>query len=355
MERDYRGSIIIPVVLCITFLLLSITIPFPVHAFEPDLEKDLQQSLIQSRAIVLQAEQKLLNASFIDEEITKIKEVSESIRINHALLQERFRLRQQAVNSLGVKAQDRHRVMEEGYLKALADYLNLVESLQQSSTPPLTSPLGKEGQREVINSIKLLLEQILPKKKQPIFGSLPYRNLNYPGREPDASPAIIPAYIGGNKTVSPDDTKDTPEAPLSLEIANLAQSLNWNPVSIYEYVKNNIETEWYWGCMKGAEETLRQKSGNECDQATLLDKSFWGRWINIFGDVANIVNICQDKPMPRQARLDAPGVLHHVMARGIEQRKIFRDDRDRQDFVTRLAGLVVSCSSQNCYTKSGLN
>jgi len=27
--------------------------------------------------------------------------------------------------------------------------------------------------------------------------------------------------------------------------------------------------------------------------------------------------------MPRQARLDAPGVLQHVMARGIERRKIF--------------------------------
>ena len=32
--------------------------------------------------------------------------------------------------------------------------------------------------------------------------------------------------------------------------------------------------------------------------------------------------------MPRQARLDAPGVLQHVMARGIERRKIFWDDPD---------------------------
>ena len=39
---------------------------------------------------------------------------------------------------------------------------------------------------------------------------------------------------------------------------------------IYEYMKNNIETEWYWGCMKGAEETLHQKSGNDCDQASLF-------------------------------------------------------------------------------------
>ncbi|MDP2156260.1 MAG: transposase [Nitrospirota bacterium] len=44
--------------------------------------------------------------------------------------------------------------------------------------------------------------------------------------------------------------------------------------------------------------------------------------------------------MPRQPRLDAPGALHHVMARGIEQRMIFRDDRDREDFVRRLAGLA---------------
>ena len=81
---------------------------------------------------------------------------------------------------------------------------------------------------------------------------------------------MVPAYKGGSQTVSPNDTKDTPEAPISPEIAALAQSLNWKPIAIYEYVKNSIETEWYWGCMKGAEETLHQKSGNDCDQATLL-------------------------------------------------------------------------------------
>lgn len=45
--------------------------------------------------------------------------------------------------------------------------------------------------------------------------------------------------------------------------------------------------------------------------------------------------------MPRLARLDAPGVLHHVMARGIERRKIFLDDVDRDDFVRRLAALAA--------------
>ena len=45
--------------------------------------------------------------------------------------------------------------------------------------------------------------------------------------------------------------------------------------------------------------------------------------------------------MPRQPRLDTPGALHHVMGRGIERTNIFRTDRDRDDFLNRLADLCV--------------
>lgn len=44
--------------------------------------------------------------------------------------------------------------------------------------------------------------------------------------------------------------------------------------------------------------------------------------------------------MPRLARLDAPGVLHHVIGRGIERRKIFYKDQDREDFVNRIGALA---------------
>ena len=37
--------------------------------------------------------------------------------------------------------------------------------------------------------------------------------------------------------------------------------------------------------------------------------------------------------MPRQARLDAPGTLHHVIVRGIEKRRIVDDKVDRDNFV----------------------
>jgi hypothetical protein len=46
--------------------------------------------------------------------------------------------------------------------------------------------------------------------------------------------------------------------------------------------------------------------------------------------------LCYLNRMPRKARLDAPGALHHIIVRGIERRKIFRDDADRDDFLNRL-------------------
>ena len=50
--------------------------------------------------------------------------------------------------------------------------------------------------------------------------------------------------------------------------------------------------------------------------------------------------------MPRQARLDAPGTLHHVIIRGIEKRRIFDDDEDKQGFLSRLDGLVTETGTR---------
>jgi putative transposase len=45
--------------------------------------------------------------------------------------------------------------------------------------------------------------------------------------------------------------------------------------------------------------------------------------------------------MPRQARLDTPGTLHHVIIRGIERRKIVNDDRDRRNFIFRMGSMAL--------------
>ena len=50
--------------------------------------------------------------------------------------------------------------------------------------------------------------------------------------------------------------------------------------------------------------------------------------------------------MPRKARIDAPGALHHIILRGIERRKIFYDDSDRDNLLNRL-GLILTDTKSN--------
>ena len=52
--------------------------------------------------------------------------------------------------------------------------------------------------------------------------------------------------------------------------------------------------------------------------------------------------------MPRKARLDAPGALHHIIIRGIGRRKIFWDDTDRDNFLQRLGGILTETRTA-CY------
>lgn len=52
--------------------------------------------------------------------------------------------------------------------------------------------------------------------------------------------------------------------------------------------------------------------------------------------------------MPRLARLDVPGVLHHAMIRGIERRKIFRNPKVRGDFLDCLEKPIPETET-TCY------
>ncbi len=53
--------------------------------------------------------------------------------------------------------------------------------------------------------------------------------------------------------------------------------------------------------------------------------------------------LCTLKSVPRQARIDLPGQLYHVIVRGVARSAIFRADTDRLDFIKRLAdGFAVS-------------
>ena len=45
--------------------------------------------------------------------------------------------------------------------------------------------------------------------------------------------------------------------------------------------------------------------------------------------------------MPRKSRIDTPGALHHIIARGINRKEVFRDDKDRDSFLERLGDILT--------------
>ncbi len=101
--------------------------------------------------------------------------------------------------------------MKEGYRKALEGYLSLIDSIP---------PDGTVSQR-TLDILQTLLKTILPKKKRPILGSLPYKHPDYPAKQPDTALSIKPAYKGGDQTTGPGDTAGTPLAPVNDETAAL--------------------------------------------------------------------------------------------------------------------------------------
>jgi len=55
--------------------------------------------------------------------------------------------------------------------------------------------------------------------------------------------------------------------------------------------------------------------------------------------------------MPRKARIDAPGALHHLIVRGIERKPIFKTDFDRNDFLERLS-IILPETTTSCFAWS---
>ena len=50
--------------------------------------------------------------------------------------------------------------------------------------------------------------------------------------------------------------------------------------------------------------------------------------------------------MSRKLRIEYPGAMHHVMNRGDRREDIFRDDQDRQKFLTTLGEACVKTEWQ---------
>ena len=199
--------------------------------------------------------------------VEQLQSLVTDFRVACLLLGERLRQQALLAEPAGGPAVNRQARMTGRYELLLGELLPLLEQL--------SNPASFDSE-ELERAIELL-DQLLSKRQSQLHGQLPYLSPEPVTIPLQLEPVVVPAYRQMAAVVSADDLMSSPEAPASAlishqaqEIAAQAQKLNWDPVDLYEWVKNNITTEWYRGCMKGAEETLRQRSGNDADQSALL-------------------------------------------------------------------------------------
>ncbi len=94
---------------------------------------------------------------------------------------------------------------------------------------------------------------------------------DYPPRTPVVGAELTPAYRASPIPPSlASDIASSLEAPVNEEIIAKAEELGRNPIGIYEYVKDSLELELYYGSMKGAVEAMKQGGGNDADLSSLL-------------------------------------------------------------------------------------
>ncbi len=218
--------------------------------------------------ILLQTLRNHLSAELpLADEVDQMTHLLTDFRAGHLLLTERFRQHGEQAETVGGSIRERQARMADRFLRVSSELLGLLQEM--------TAPAGVSSAR--LERALELLEQLQPQRHGQLHGQLPYQSLKAMDIPLQFEPVVVPAYRRSAAAANPEDLLSSATAPVSAvisahaqAIAEQAQKLNWDPVDIYEWVKNNIATEWYRGGMKGAEETLRQRSGNDADQAALL-------------------------------------------------------------------------------------
>jgi len=189
---------------------------------------------------------------------------------------------------------ERHRKFVKHYDDNLAELKGNIERVEKAKD-------RKEAEAEIEKTRKHLEKVKAPSRHQPLDpNKLPHRQPKMQKREPRLKKEeferdlkkdknawrnekrIMVASAGSlaglltssmvNAVTPPSaaDLAETVDVQLTPEIRAKALELGNNPVKIYEWVRNNVEYEPYYGSLKGAQQTLMEKSGNDYDQASLL-------------------------------------------------------------------------------------
>jgi RHS repeat-associated protein len=259
--RPRRYAIAVAIVVC-----LPLTAHAQPSAASGALAKELQNDL--GALASLASASRATSTAATSDALPRARQLLERIRAIDLLIQEQQRAideRLQRTKASGVplqRQQDHARLFRERM-----DRLYLAGE-------PLTSdmPAGESQARAAFAAIaEALGDAIDTQSRTPIGAILPYRSLSWPQVAPQPGAAITPAYLTA-PVAAPQaaDLAETPDTLLTDAIRNQAAALSRDAIAIFEFVQNSVRSEFYYGAMKDASDTLGQLSGNDTDQASLL-------------------------------------------------------------------------------------
>ena len=195
--------------------------------------------------------------------------ILERVRATDLLIEDAHREQEATLTRHGASG-----IVLERHRQAVAQYREALDRLYAAAAA-LEDPAGFREAAAVGRALEEMARALAGSAddadRRPLGVTLPYRPLALPQVEPRFEAAITPAYLTAPPPApSGVDLAETPETGLTPALRARAQALGRDPIAIFEFVHNEIRTDFYYGAMKGAAETLRQGSGSDTDQASLL-------------------------------------------------------------------------------------
>lgn len=150
------------------------------------------------------------------------------------------------------------------YQKEILEQFSYVEGKLED----IKNAKDNKAAQELINDIKNAFET---DQYQDVLSELPYQVVDGEAEEEEVTGVMDESDYAADDNNSEEnaDLEQTSETVLSEVNQEKTKELK-TALDVYNYVRNNITYEPYYGSRKGADGTLSEKSGNDMNQASLL-------------------------------------------------------------------------------------
>lgn len=239
-------------------------------------------------------------------------------RLAAAEARQRARFEANTALALPAKAQARLRAARAAYE---AGHGRLLRVLRELDAAERAGTSTRDGLRAEARTLAARLE--LAARREPLSSALRFRT-------PELQAPPLPVVAEPDAALSaPDESgltagTGTVIGPVPQVLRDLAANLA-GPLEIYAWVRQNIASEFYYGVLKGAEQTYNERAGNDADTAALLvqllrAKGFPARFVSGQAElpIATLQKLVGTNGTPEQAVrvLERAGIPHETVAAG---------------------------------------